>query len=481
MFCPAWHRLNILKCITKTRLKIFIFLISILPIIIITPVFANAEVYIPENEFVGFYDHDGLYTVYAGVKNNEMYPVIPTISITVNDGNHTFSDEYKFSPIMPAQMLPLKLKISEITSENPILEPPHISYERTDYKFEGGYVLYDDSLILQDDGRMTGKIKNGGDKTFQNFRVYALIKDENQNILDVASSQKFDIMRPGEILEFEMIPHPKIVNQIDLYSCFAFGDESILPLNADRNGEQYTFRFDSGSSFYDGKFNSDGTELEMQALNSFVGELNASFEFPQSSMNEEFEVYLDGTSWDGDAYYDTDSKVSNIQSLDEMGNWHVYFTVPGFYQGDVTVKGFLQPDGTVEVPEELDISTMVYTEITNGKVSGIIANTNEDSLVISLESSEDGILSVTTSDFLIRPFNDGSFFILLDNEKTDLFNYENKILTIPYTAGTEKIEIYGSYVIPEFGTVAIFVLAASIVSIIVLAKKHSLSYSLSNF
>jgi predicted secreted protein with PEFG-CTERM motif len=114
-------------------------------------------------------------------------------------------------------------------------------------------------------------------------------------------------------------------------------------------------------------------------------------------------------------------------------------------------------------------------------VTSVIANTNEDSLVISLESSKDGILSVTTSDFLIRPFNDGSFFILVDDEKTDLFKHENKILTIPYTAGTEKIEIYGSYVIPEFGTIAIFVLAASIVSIIVVSKKHSLSYSLSNF
>jgi predicted secreted protein with PEFG-CTERM motif len=164
-----------------------------------------------------------------------------------------------------------------------------------------------------------------------------------------------------------------------------------------------------------------------------------------------------------------------------MGNWHVYFTVPGFYQGDVTIKGFHEPDGTVEVPEDIDLSEVVYTEITTGQVTSIIANTNEDSLVISLESSKDGILSVTTSDFLIRPFNDGSFFILVDNEKTDLFKYENKILTIPYTAGTEKIEIQGSYVIPEFGTVAIFVLAASIVSIIVLAKKHSLSYSLSNF
>ena len=65
---------------------------------------------------------------------------------------------------MPAQMLPLKLKMPQITSENPILESPNISYARTDYKFEGGYVLYDNSLILHDDGRMTGKIKNAGDK-----------------------------------------------------------------------------------------------------------------------------------------------------------------------------------------------------------------------------------------------------------------------------------------------------------------------------
>jgi len=461
-------------------LKIFIFLISILPIIIITPVFANAEVYIPENEYVGFYDHDGLYTVFAGVKNNEMYPIIPTISITVNDGYYTFSDEYKFSPIMPAQMLPLKLKIPQITSENPILELPHISYERTVYKFEGGYVLYDDSLILQDDGRMTGKIKNGGDKTFQNFRVYALIKDENQNILDVASSQKFDMMRPGEVLEFEMVPHHKIVNQIDLYSCFAFGDESILPLNADRNGEQYTFRYESGTWFKDGSFNSESTNLKMYALNSFSAELNASFEFPQSSIHEDFEVYLDGTGWDGQAYYQTDDKVTNLQSLDELGNWHVYFTVPGFYQGDVTVKGFHEPDGTVEVPEELDLGQMIYTEVTNGEVTSVIAKTVENSLVISLETTEDGMLSFTTSDFLIRPFDDGNFFVLVDGEEIDSVTYENKILTIPYTAQTEKIEVYGSYVIPEFGTIAIIVLAVAIVSIIALSRKNSISYSLSN-
>ena len=284
--------------------KLF-FASTTIALLIIIPAFASGEVYIPDHEYVGFYDHDGIYTVIGGVKNNEMYPVIPTITVNVNDDGNVFSYDYKFSSVMPAQMLPLKLKLPQITSENPVLEPPQISYKQTEYKFEGGYVLYDDSLVLHDDGRMTGTIKNGGDKTFLNFRVYALIKDQNEQILDVASSQQFGIMHPGETLEFEMIPDSKIVNEIDLYSCFAFGDEGVLPLNADRNGEQYTFRYESGTWFKDGSFNSESTDLKMYALNSFSAELNASFEFPQSSIHEDFEVYLDGTGWDGQAYYQT--------------------------------------------------------------------------------------------------------------------------------------------------------------------------------
>ena len=457
-----------------------IFTSATIVLLIIIPVTASGEVYIPDHEYVGFYDQDGIFTVIGGVKNNEMYPVTPTITVNVNDNGNIFSHQYKFSPIMPAQMLPLKVKLPEITSENPILELPQISYKQTEYKYESGYILYDDSLILHDDGRMTGTIKNAGDKTFLNFRIYALIKDQNENILDVASSQQFGIMHPGDTLEFKMIPDPKIVNEIYSYSCFAFGDESVLPLNADRNDEQYTFRYESGTWFKDGNFNSENTDLKMYALNSFSSELNASFEFPQSSIHEDFEVYLDGTGWDGQAYYDTDDKITNLQSLDEMGNWHVYFTVPGFYQGDVIVKGFHEPDGTVEVPEELDLGQMVYTEVTNGEVTSIIAKTAENSLVISLETTEDGILSFTTSDFLIRPFSDGGFFVLVDGEEIDSVNYENKILTIPYTANTEKIEVYGSYVIPEFGTIAMIVLAVSVVSIIVLSRKNSIPYSLSN-
>jgi len=447
--------------------KLF-FASTIIALLIIIPVFASGEVYIPDHEYVGFYDHDGVYTVIGGVKNNEMYPVIPTITVSVNDDGNVFSQEYEFSPVMPAQMLPLKLKLTQITSENPVLEPPQISYKQTEYKFKGGYVLYDNSLILHDDGRMTGKIKNAGDETFQDFRIYALIKDKNENILDVASSQKFVLMKPGDILEFEMVPHPKIADEINLYSCFAFGADEIFPLNAERNGEQYTFRYESGAWFTDSEFNPEGTELSMYTFNSWHLDMNASLEFPQSSMHEDLQVYLDG------------EKVQSLQSLDEMGSWHVYFTVPNFYQGDTTITGFKQPDGSVVIPEEIDITTLVKAEVTDGQITGIIADTTDTAIVINLETTNDGILSITTSDFLIRPFSDGGFFVLVDGEEIDSATYENKILTIPYTAGVEKIEVYGSYVVPEFGTITVFVLGVAIVSIVVLSRKHSMLYSLSN-
>ena len=123
---------------------------------------------------------------------------------------------------------------------------------------------------------------------------------------------------------------------------------------------------------------------------------------------------------------------------------------------------------------------MIYAEITSGKVTSIIAKTTENSLVISIEPTEDGVLSFTTSDFLIRPFDDGNFFVIVDGEEAESVNYENKILTIPYTANTEKIEVYGSYVIPEIGPIAIIILAVAVVSIIVLSRKNSIFYSLSS-
>ena len=109
------------------------------------------EVYIPDHEFVGFYDEAGVYTVFAGVKNKEYFTIQPTITLSVTDGNQRFEQTHTLAAIEPDKMLPLKLQFPEVTGPSPMLEEPIITYEETENRYVGGYVLYD-SLEIQDDG-----------------------------------------------------------------------------------------------------------------------------------------------------------------------------------------------------------------------------------------------------------------------------------------------------------------------------------------
>ena len=54
-------------------------------------------------------------------------------------------------------------------------------------------------------------------------------------------------------------------------------------------------------------------------------------------------------------------------------------------------------------------------------------------------------------------------------------NTNSATLIIPFVDGSEEIEIIGTFVIPEFGTIAVLVLAISIISIIAVTYKSRLS------
>jgi len=103
------------------------------------------------------------------------------------------------------------------------------------------------------------------------------------------------------------------------------------------------------------------------------------------------------------------------------------------------------------------------------------ANADDDSIVIYLDSTDDGLLTITLHDELIKPFDDGTFVVIVDNQVMQDFTQVGNTLTIPCLAGTEKIEIHGSWAIPEFGVIAVMILAVAIVSIIVVTAKTRLS------
>ena len=106
---------------------------------------------------------------------------------------------------------------------------------------------------------------------------------------------------------------------------------------------------------------------------------------------------------------------------------------------------------------------------------GFFANADDDSIVIYLDPTDDGIITVTLHEELIKPFEDGTFVVIVNNQEMQDFTQVGNTLTIPCVVGTEKIEIHGSWAIPEFGVIAAMILTVAIVSIIVVTAKTKLS------
>ncbi|PIN84562.1 MAG: peptidase [Nitrosopumilales archaeon CG15_BIG_FIL_POST_REV_8_21_14_020_33_23] len=303
--------------------------------------FVFAEVFIPSQEYVGYYDDERVYTVGGNVKNQNDFAVIPTISVTVIDGENTFTKTITHVTIPPRTDIPFKIKLHEITGNNPVLLEPKLKFVKTEKEPITITILYDKTLIKHDDGHVTGRIINNGNQTVFNPKILA-IANGHEKMLDVVHNIEYiDKIEPGEIIEFSMYPDPSITDEVFYYSCFAPVDSTVIPISTKKNGGDFDFRYDSGAWYSAAKFNEEGTTLTMRGYNSYPLETYANFEFPQISGKEKFNVTLN------------DKPVKFIQSIDEMGFWHVAFTVGPTSQGVLKITGFEKglPPVTSKIPQ----------------------------------------------------------------------------------------------------------------------------------
>ena len=172
-------------------------------------------------------------------------------------------------------------------------------------------------------------------------------------------------------------------------------------------------------------------------------------------------------------------------TLDDEGTYPYFCMVHPWMQGTVIVAAEAEEEHVEEHVEEAapapaapaptmaaaeDIDPADYIKTSGASVTSITANSDDDTLVIGIDADDDGELSVTLDSKVIEAFDDGSYFVLVENEEVEFEQNGNK-LTIPYEAGNEKVEIVGSYAVPEFGTIAMIILAVAIVSIIAITAK----------
>ena len=96
----------------------------------------------------------------------------------------------------------------------------------------------------------------------------------------------------------------------------------------------------------------------------------------------------------------------------------------------------------------LDLIDQLQFKITNGDVKSMLANELDDTLVITIDTYDDGELFIGLDDQFMAPFNDGTYFVIVDGEEFNGYEQAGTELYIPFELGTEKIEIAGSYILP---------------------------------
>jgi len=187
-------------------------------------------------------------------------------------------------------------------------------------------------------------------------------------------------------------------------------------------------------------------------------------------------------------------KVDQIP-VDEMGNFKTTFSTAGNlwkYDGTYFIKAnygsasksnkiMVELVGAVDSKPNVgagcgasEISVegncIPYT-ITGGTITGASVNTKDNSLIVKINAKENGMVTLSPT----KQVFDGAFMVLVDGEQWDDIEISGNKITVMFLAGAEKIEIFGTHVIPEFGAIAALILAVAITSIIAVSAKSKLS------
>lgn len=323
--------------------------------------FVSADVFVPKDEIVTYFDSVGVYTIAGAVKNTENFAITPTLRFTINDDGKQIFITQTLPTVFPNADMPFKTKMPEVAFKNAILEESTVTFEKNPTKSESHVsILYDRSMIKHSDGHLVGRIINNGNQTEYNLKVYATIHGENNTFIDsVQNLEKIDKIEPGQTLEFTMYPDPTLANNVSYYSCFALGDETIIPLSTIRDGKKFDFRYDSTASFAVKGFDDTGTELSLVGINSFKFPTYVNFEFPMLSEAEKFKVLID------------EKPAKFIQSKDEYGNWHVAFDMAGSSQNKILISGFTEYDSKTSDSHNTQDYMLVYVVISIAAIIGI--------------------------------------------------------------------------------------------------------------
>ena len=118
-----------------------------------------------------------------------------------------------------------------------------------------------------------------------------------------------------------------------------------------------------------------------------------------------------------------------------------------------------------------------YT-IKGGTVIDMIVDPRVFSIIVRIESTDSGTISLDLpSELIVAEKQDGkddTFIILIDGMEVayqeSVIHLDSRVITINFEEGDSDIEIIGTYVVPEFGTIVMMILIAGIMTVILTSR-----------
>ena len=148
---------------------------------------------------------------------------------------------------------------------------------------------------------------------------------------------------------------------------------------------------------------------------------------------------------------------------------------------ELTGGGIITPStGTECGPNDIVASGQcIPHSIAGATVTRASFHADTSSLRLVLDAETDGMITLDIPrEYLDTDSTNDPLFVLIDGEEAESEESATstmRTVTITFPAGTEEIELIGTFAIPEFGTIAALILAVAIISIIAVTAKTRLN------
>ena len=168
------------------------------------------------------------------------------------------------------------------------------------------------------------------------------------------------------------------------------------------------------------------------------------------------------------------------------------YTIRAFYQGQAVESEFTYtPKSAASVTTtnfEVDAGShgtfdVEYT-IKGGTVKNMVVDSKTFAIIVQIDATDEGEVTLELPrEFIGAEKQDGkddTFIILIDGievagQEAAVYS-ESRVITINFEQGDSDIEIIGTYVIPEFGTIVMMILIVGImVTVLVTRNKFQIS------